>query len=543
VCACAPVFVCVLRRFNYLLFCEREREERSDAWMTEGEACRKRGNAAFAAGDFAAAIEAYNQAIATCAPDDECAVLALGNRVQAHLSAAAAAASASATSSRERQLALEDARLLVAKRPAWPKAHFRLASALAAQPGSEALREALLALHECERLQRPAAPGADVQRLRKRLEGQCAASTAHVAGCPAVREGVVALRPCADFAQRGRGVFAVKPVPAPGEPIFVEEPLVSHVEASAPDAYLLRCCAQCMRSKLTSDVAHTLLASPDAAPWPAPLVDWLRGVESDTSAQQMVPCPRCSARFCCEECRDAALASHHSLLCPGGAAAEQMAVYERRCKELRLTNPLCIARIAAMVASAVMLRHETLEEALRPFTGFCWSPWVSEADEELAALLHTALLQGGVPPAVVDAVASIDAFRMLNGVLQRNASRVHPLCDLHTFLCAARGKTLSPEAVRALHASQWVAELTHGGTALFAVANSINHSCSPNVQFCSASNDHRLLVVSTRPIPQDCELLVSYIDESQPRAVRQQELRSKYLFSCHCDRCKQEESA
>ncbi|KAF2146567.1 uncharacterized protein K452DRAFT_67495 [Aplosporella prunicola CBS 121167] len=64
-----------------------------------------------------------------------------------------------------------------------------------------------------------------------------------------------------------------------------------------------------------------------------------------------------------------------------------------------------------------------------------------------------------------------------------------------------------------------------------------NHSCAPNA---FVLNDGATLVLrAMRPIAQDEELFVSYIDGSNPFHKRQAELLDRYYFTCKCAKCTQ----
>jgi len=79
--------------------------------------------------------------------------------------------------------------------------------------------------------------------------------------------------------------------------------------------------------------------------------------------------------------------------------------------------------------------------------------------------------------------------------------------------------------------------LTARGTGMFPVANCTNHSCDPNVASVTRHADLTLELVAIKPIAAGDELFISYIDESQPYADRQAQLRREYRFDCRCPRC------
>ncbi len=75
----------------------------------------------------------------------------------------------------------------------------------------------------------------------------------------------------------------------------------------------------------------------------------------------------------------------------------------------------------------------------------------------------------------------------------------------------------------------------------------MNHSCEPNafVRFdVSPTTDASTLppyggisVHALRPIKQDEEVTISYVDTSMPFAKRQEELKARYSFDCTCGLC------
>jgi len=76
-----------------------------------------------------------------------------------------------------------------------------------------------------------------------------------------------------------------------------------------------------------------------------------------------------------------------------------------------------------------------------------------------------------------------------------------------------------------------------GGSGLFRLGNSMNHSCCPNVVVATCFKDHRIKVIALRTISKGEQLCFSYIDETQPFCARQKELKEKYLFDCTCNKC------
>eukprot|EP00727_Mastigamoeba_balamuthi_P011703 m51a1_g7155 hypothetical protein (391) ;mRNA; f:343257-345021 len=333
----------------------------------------------------------------------------------------------------------------------------------------------------------------------------------------------------------GKGVVAASAARA-GHALFDEAPLVCHVAAEVPRAAAERTCAQCLRGALTRELL---------APFGSDLYDAVY----EGRQPAMTACPRgCGEVYCSPACRDLAWRLHHSRLCPGADRAHPMRRYRALCAALRLTSPLLVARMAAMSLASP-------DWALR-WSAFVSEPWPCDRDAELSALLVAALAASGASESDAAAVAGLGAWRALHGVLQLNASAVRPLTDLHVWIdaqaaAAARagrggvrvgsaGGELPLERVAEFMRTPFMRSLGAHGTALFAVANTLNHSCAPNAVFASASNGSALRVVAARDVRAGEELLVSYVDEEQPREQRRAELRRRYHFDCLCDRCRSE---
>lgn len=75
------------------------------------------------------------------------------------------------------------------------------------------------------------------------------------------------------------------------------------------------------------------------------------------------------------------------------------------------------------------------------------------------------------------------------------------------------------------------------GLALHPLAALVNHSCNYNAFVRFDAPDHQLNIIALRPIARDEQIVVSYIDATNPRHVRQKELQDKYFFHCACSKC------
>jgi len=73
------------------------------------------------------------------------------------------------------------------------------------------------------------------------------------------------------------------------------------------------------------------------------------------------------------------------------------------------------------------------------------------------------------------------------------------------------------------------------GVAFDGVISHLNHSCSPNIIL--VLDKRTVSLRSLRDIAAGEELTISYIDNTNPSWYRQQELRKRYFFNCHCEAC------
>ncbi|RYO88543.1 hypothetical protein DL764_008709 [Monosporascus ibericus] len=63
-----------------------------------------------------------------------------------------------------------------------------------------------------------------------------------------------------------------------------------------------------------------------------------------------------------------------------------------------------------------------------------------------------------------------------------------------------------------------------------------NHSCEPNATL--VFNQPQTLLRALKPIKKGEEVLMRYVDPTNPFSVRQADLRERYYFSCQCPKCK-----
>lgn len=63
----------------------------------------------------------------------------------------------------------------------------------------------------------------------------------------------------------------------------------------------------------------------------------------------------------------------------------------------------------------------------------------------------------------------------------------------------------------------------------------MNHSCDYNVVV--GFNGSAMFVKPVRPLKKDEQLFLSYVDTTNPRDIRCQELQDRYYFDCNCTKC------
>ncbi|KAL4794786.1 SET and MYND domain protein [Aspergillus venezuelensis] len=73
------------------------------------------------------------------------------------------------------------------------------------------------------------------------------------------------------------------------------------------------------------------------------------------------------------------------------------------------------------------------------------------------------------------------------------------------------------------------------GLYLHPYAALLNHSCDYNA--VAGFDGDELYIKAIRPIAENEQITISYIDTTYPKRIRQKELRERYFFSCQCAKC------
>jgi len=221
-------------------------------------------------------------------------------------------------------------------------------------------------------------------------------------------------------------------------------------------------------------------------------------------------------------------------------------------RTLERTNPLLILRIFATVFQQVSQKGYDARKAFEPFANFVSNEEPSPDDDIFMELIERHFLSSPHHSDLKE-VINLSNFRHMNGAIHRNAQTISPVTDLHMLMSGISpteqdnimatinsGSQLPFATVFHVMASPMMRDLTiRGGSGLFVVANSMNHSCAPNVTVISCFNSHTARIAALRDILPGEELCFSYINENLPFRERQKLLAQLYLFSCQCSKCNQ----
>jgi SET and MYND domain-containing protein len=75
------------------------------------------------------------------------------------------------------------------------------------------------------------------------------------------------------------------------------------------------------------------------------------------------------------------------------------------------------------------------------------------------------------------------------------------------------------------------------GSALDLMVAKANHSCNPNAYVIM---DGPIISIRTiRPIAKNEEILITYVDTTEPYYMRQHALKTNWFFTCHCPKCQE----
>ena len=282
---------------------------------------------------------------------------------------------------------------------------------------------------------------------------------------------------------RGNGLFAGREFSAQEQIVFIQQPLISALEA----AQLQRTCYTCFRSDDTQ-------------------------IEStnDSSTVNLKTCTGCRlVRFCNKNCQRTAWKSYHKHECPIFAALQPRVLPGTVRGVLRLL----LQRQHGILPEDDWDELLTLESHQTKLSEAGGTKW------ENLFLMVQALKKYSNTKESIDTLVQICCIMMINSFTLTNATMdpigvaLHPLPALINHSC-------DPNAfIR------------------FDMSTSTPASPPPKIHHGSIS------VHALRPIKAGEELRITYYDALVDRERRQSILRDRYFFHCDCPRCEREVSS
>eukprot|EP00667_Euglena_gracilis_P011515 EG_transcript_11768 len=319
-----------------------------------------------------------------------------------------------------------------------------------------------------------------------------------------VPEGVAVLR-----CEYGWGLFATGPFAA-GDTVLQEQ-------ATLAGHSVVGFCAHCTRP-----LPHT---------------------ERDPQRCMAVPCPVCrAAHYCSAVCQQAADAAGHTLLCAMGYRESSLLASIPSSLLAHARFPVIAARLIAAALAELRatgrlprlpgMAHLSPSPTLRLDFVPVWNGyrrlmaqlppilrayfdvhWYAEA---LGVFLNNSIMLDVPVESDVEAIEG-----MVGGAAWRYVPPDRPLPVAHTFSAIPDDEMVRPTAGLA--------------SGVFPAISCCNHACRPTVEFCSDGSLGSL--VALEPLQPGQPLLLSYVDDSLPRAERRKFLRAQYGFRCRCDCC------
>jgi hypothetical protein len=230
-----------------------------------------------------------------------------------------------------------------------------------------------------------------------------------------------------------------------------------------------------------------------------------------------VPCSKeCGEVYCSFECRDYAANSYHTWQCDTEIQTGMEQV-RKDCHDNGLTMssrlPMVMMRLLGMI------------------------PRNANILDELPILSR--LTVGAVGQANWVHGVSVDQgfgqyARIVNALQLQPAWFDYYTFDYLRFLISNNGFALSSEAERA-------ARKPGLGMAMFRSASYFNHSCAPNCGYHFRIDEagSTIFMVAERDIAVGEEVMISYIEHTEPLAERKMQLM-QYGFTCRCSKCSEE---
>ncbi|XP_004343338.2 SMYD5 protein [Capsaspora owczarzaki ATCC 30864] len=369
-------------------------------------------------------------------------------------------------------------------------------------------------------------------------------------------------------ARKGRGLFATQAFKK-GDIVFTEAPLVC-AQFLWNEAYGYKACHQCMRSlESPGEMAARLATAPTTVvaagsavakprtPFELPFMDQCN--LTIATQQDIVTCETCSLVFCNAACRDAAMESHHRILCTRNDADHPLQLLQSAWKSIHYppetTSIMLLARIIAMLRQGL---DKNSKDAFTAFQQFyrCYADAEGhfihkfldkKYDKQLAfiqELFKTALYDDRIPE-----LFTTHGFRSLLALVGMNGQGVGTTA-LDMYLVAVERLNLSESDAKTR--DQFVEKLLDDidehsgefdaceGSALYCLQSCCNHNCQPNAVPTFTENNATLHMRAERDISAGDEICISYLTPEQRhmrRSRRMATLRENYLFMCACAKC------
>eukprot|EP01126_Amoeba_proteus_P000562 TRINITY_DN1015_c0_g3_i1.p1 TRINITY_DN1015_c0_g3~~TRINITY_DN1015_c0_g3_i1.p1 ORF type:complete len:360 (+),score=66.90 TRINITY_DN1015_c0_g3_i1:474-1553(+) len=344
---------------------------------------------------------------------------------------------------------------------------------------------------------------------------------------------------------KGRGVFATREF-LEKEVVYLEAPLVSHRNLDVTKDGIPTC-------------SYTMKSFLPPESWESPFDNVMQSVmeKNNLSQNPWIHCEHCKDDLLCGEkymsnyAKKKAWSEYHKILCTRNSPDHPVVRLTKESRTLGKTNPLFILRMMAMIVQRmrdITWKDPTKEriqvkvEAFEPFSMFISNQEKGPLELETVEALKTIL---GTDE--YDDVVSLHTYRELNGAILRNAQALNPVSDVHLYL-----NSLLPHKQQELIdlwpspdvktptdfiKSDYMVNKCIMGTGLFLIANSTNHSCSPNLFSTSSTNNYYVTMIAKRKIKKGEELTISYINEEMSYLDRQAKLKEMYFFECKCEKC------
>nr|KAJ3422984.1 hypothetical protein HK105_005109 [Polyrhizophydium stewartii] len=294
-----------------------------------------------------------------------------------------------------------------------------------------------------------------------------------------------------------RGVAVTVPVAAGGT-VFSEDPIIAGLEIDSEMAVM-------SMAQAAMSCTHCL-----------------KPVGADSSTVADVVCPRCSAAFCSQECRDNGERLHHRMLCRDVAPA-----FFGLCTAEHDTPAL----LTAMFLTKMVDKELSQKKPESKYDDWDHLERMHDIRPELGdkERLECSLLKDLIAPGVsgFEAFLKEDRYLFIKSKIMHNAIAVP--ASGHTE-AAVRAKTLASPGK------------TLRGRALYHITTFVSHSCEPNVAIrLMPETGARMSLVALKDLEPSEELFVSYVDPDMPYEQRKAVIRQQFGFVCKCAKCKRRE--